>query len=186
MSAVGFKILIDLFASSPEPLRARELPYTFKPRRAGESKLDSSVALDYLTLLVDKMVGHLLPIRFVLFVFVGSTGIVSHLISLWFFVSVVQIPFVVSQSFATVLAMIGNFVLNNLVTYRDQRLSGLSFVTGLISFLAICGIGAVANVGIANLLYGGHHSNWLLSGLAGAAISAVWNYSVTSVLTWRK
>jgi len=186
MSAVGFKILVDLFASSPEPLRARELPYTFRPRRAGKSKLDSSVALEYLILLVDKMVGRVLPIRFILFVIVGSTGVVSHLIALWVFVVFIQIPFALSQSIATALAMIGNFVLNNLVTYRDERLSGLNFVTGLVSFVAICGVGAVANVGIANLLYGEHRANWLLSGLAGAAISAVWNYSVTSVLTWRR
>jgi dolichol-phosphate mannosyltransferase len=186
MSAVGFKILIDLFASSPEPLRAKELPYTFRPRRAGESKLDSLALLEYLIVLVDKTVGRIVPIRFLLFIMVGSTGIVSHLISLWFFLKVVQIPFAISQSIATVLAMIGNFVLNNLVTYRDQRLSGLTFVRGLISFVAICSVGAVANVGIANLLFAEHHSTWLLSGLAGAAVSSVWNYSVTSVITWRK
>lgn len=134
MSAVGFKILIDLLASSPQPLRAKELPYTFNPRRAGKSKLDNSVALEYLTLLIDKMVGYIVPIRFILFIIVGTTGIVSHLITLWVLMFALQIPFILSQSISTLIAMIGNFVLNNFVTYRDQRLSGFAFVTGL----AVC------------------------------------------------
>jgi dolichol-phosphate mannosyltransferase len=186
MSAMGFKILIDLVASAPQPLRARELPYTFSPRAAGASKLDNSVILEYLTLLIDKLVGHIIPTRFVLFIIVGSTGIISHLIALWFFVMILQIPFVISRSASTVLAMVGNFVLNNLITYRDQRLSGFAFVRGLISFLMICGVGAVANVGVASLLYGEHHSGWMVSGLAGAAMSSVWNYAVSSVITWRR
>jgi dolichol-phosphate mannosyltransferase len=184
LSAVGFKILIDLFASSPQGLRARELPYTFSPRHAGESKMDSVVGLEYLMLLADKLVGHLVPIRFVIFTIVGSIGVISHLLALSFLLRVFQLPFTASQSIAAVLAMIGNFVLNNLVTYRDQRLSGFAFLKGLASFLAICGFGFVANVSIASFLYSDQRATWWLAGLAGAAMSAVWNYSVTSVLTW--
>jgi dolichol-phosphate mannosyltransferase len=180
----GFKILIDLFASSPQGLRSRELPYTFSPRHAGESKMDSVVGLEYLMLLADKLVGHLVPIRFVIFIIVGSTGVISHLLALWILLRVFQLPFTASQSIATVLAMIGNFVLNNLVTYRDQRLSGFAFLKGLASFLAICSFGSVANVSIASFLYSDQRATWWLAGLAGAAMSAVWNYSVTSVLTW--
>jgi dolichol-phosphate mannosyltransferase len=185
MSAIGFKILMDIIASSPRTLRVKELPYTFRPRHAGESKLDNLVALQYLILLLDKLLGGLVPIRFVLFVMVGVTGVITHLISLFLLLIIVQIPFSISQAIATVIAMVGNFTLNNLVTYRDQRLSGIAFAKGLVSFVAICGIGAVANVGVANLLYGEHHSHWLLSGLAGAAMSAVWNYCVTAAITWR-
>ena len=103
LSAMGFKILIDLFASSPQALRAKELPYTFSPRLAGESKLDNLVGWEYLMLLADKLVGHLVPIRFVVFTIVGSTGVISHLIALWFFLMVFHLPFIVSQSIATAL-----------------------------------------------------------------------------------
>jgi hypothetical protein len=37
----GFKILLDILASSPRPLRAKELPYEFRKRQHGESKLDT-------------------------------------------------------------------------------------------------------------------------------------------------
>jgi dolichol-phosphate mannosyltransferase len=64
LSAIGFKILTDLFASSPKPLRFAELPYRFGLRRAGESKLDSVTAWDYIMLLLDKLIGRWIPVRF--------------------------------------------------------------------------------------------------------------------------
>jgi dolichol-phosphate mannosyltransferase len=79
--------------------------------------------------------------------------------------------------------MTGNFLLNNLFTYRDRRLRGRRLWTGLISFYAVCGAGAAANVGVAAHLAQDHHS-WWLAGLAGAAVSVVWNYAMSSIFTW--
>ncbi len=73
-TGVGFKILLDLVASSPRPVRFAEVPYVFQPRQRGESKLDVNVALEYLYLVFDKLVGTWLPIRFVLFCQVGLGG----------------------------------------------------------------------------------------------------------------
>lgn len=184
LSSIGFKILADLFASSPEPLRARELPFEFRMRHAGESKFDAMIALEYLTLLVDKAVGHIVPIRFLMFVAVGGVGVLTHLAVLWVGLALARFPFPIAQGFATGAAMIGNFVLNNSLTYRDRRLIGWKFVRGLVSFCLICGIGAGANVGIASVLFA-DNTQWWLAGLAGAAMSAVWNYAMTSALTWR-
>jgi dolichol-phosphate mannosyltransferase len=184
LSSIGFKILADLFASAPEPLRARELPYEFRNRHAGESKFDAMIGLEYLMLLVDKLIGHVVPIRFVMFLAVGGTGVLTHLAVLWVGLTLAGLSFALAQSVATGTAMVGNFVLNNRLTYRDRRLTGWKFVTGLVSFCLICGIGAVANVGIAAVLFAGH-AHWWLAGLAGAAMSAVWNYAMTSALTWR-
>jgi len=86
---------------------------------------------------------------------------------------------------ATGVAMIGNFTLNNWLTYRDCRLTGWRFARGLLSFALICSFGAVANVGIATLLFSQQHSLWWVAGIAGAAMSSVWNYSVTHAWTWR-
>jgi len=80
--------------------------------------------------------------------------------------------------------MTTNFLFNNMLTYRDQRLRGLKVISGLLSFYAICGIGAVANVGIATAVFGVHYS-WWISGLAGSAVGVVWNYAASSVFTWR-
>jgi dolichol-phosphate mannosyltransferase len=185
LSGIGFKILIDLFASSPKPLRARELPFEFRSRHAGESKFDAMIGIEYLMLLADKLIGHIVPVRFLMFVAVGSTGVLTHLAVLWMGLNLLQAPFAAAQGIATGVAMVGNFVLNNMLTYRDRRLTGWKFVSGLASFCLICGIGALANVGIASLLFA-DHAMWWLAGLAGAAMSVVWNYAATSALTWRQ
>ena len=182
LSGQGFKILLDLFASAPRPFRFKELPYTFGQRLHGESKLDSLVVWQYLTLLLDKLFGGIVPVRFILFAAVGGSGVVIHLLSLRLALTAVSFP--ASQAIATVIAMTSNFVLNNFLTYRDKRLRGLKFLRGLLSFYAVCAIGAVANIGIASVVFEQHYA-WWLSGLAGSLVGVVWNYAVSSIFTWR-
>lgn len=185
LSALGFKILVDLVASSPGPLRIKELPYQFRLRVAGESKLDAQVAWEYLMLLADKLVGRLLPLRFVLFSIVGTIGLAAHLILLWASL-MIGASFNTAQSVATIVAMIGNFLLNNLLTYADRRLRDWALVLGLVTFCLVCGVGAVANVAIADYLFSAVQDSWWVAGIAGYAISAVWNYAVSSVVTWKR
>jgi dolichol-phosphate mannosyltransferase len=183
LTGQGFKILLDLFASSPRPLVFAEVPLTFRQRLHGESKLDTLVAWEYLMLVLQKLVGPAVPVRFLLFSLIGALGVGTHLLTLWFGTHLLAIAFPVAQAIATLVAMTGNFLLNNLFTYRDRRLRGRRLVTGLISFYAVCGAGGAANVGVASYVAGGHHS-WWLAGLAGAAVSVVWNYAMSSIFTW--
>ena len=185
LSGVGFKILIDILASAEGPLRVKELPYTFRPRAAGESKLDSMVAWEYMVLVADKTVGRYVPVRFLLFGLIGFLGLGVHLVVLWLGLNVAVLPFAAAQTTATGVAMLGNYTLNNWLTYRDRRLTGWRFVRGLVSFVLICGIGAVANVGLASFLFGNGRSSWWIAGIAGAAMSSVWNYAVSAIFTWR-
>jgi len=121
-SGWGFKLLVDLFASSPRPLVFKELPYEFKARQAGESKLDSQVAWDYLMLLLDKSVGRFVPVRLIGFSLVGGLGVLIHFAALLFLYRWLAVPFAWSQGGATVLAMTSNLWLNNRITYRDRGL----------------------------------------------------------------
>ena len=136
-------------------------------------------------LLADKVIGHVIPIRFVVFTLVGGLGLVVHLAVLWLCLNLMQLTFELSQAMATGVAIIGNFTLNNWLTYHDRRLTGWRFLRGLVSFALICSFGAIANVGVATFLFTQKHSLWWVSGIAGAAMSAVWNYTVTSFVTWR-
>jgi len=185
LSGLGFKILVDLFASSPRPLRFKELPYQFRSRQVGESKLDHYAVWEYLTLLLDKMIGHIIPVRFITFTLVGGLGIVVHLLVLALLFKGLQTGFVTSQAIATVIAMTFNFALNNVLTYRDMRLKGLQWLRGWVSFTLGCSVGAFANVGIASYLFS-IDTFWVLSSLAGIVIGAVWNYAVTATYTWGK
>jgi len=184
LSGQGFKILLDLFASAPRPLRFAEVPCGFNARLHGESKLDTMAAWEFGTLIIDKLVGHLLPLRFVIFALVGGSGIVVHLLVLWL-ASLAGSSFLVANPIAVVAAMTWNFVFNNIITYRDQRLRGRAFAIGLLSFYAIGAIGAIANIGIADALFDSGRS-WWLAGIAGALIGVIWNFTMSSFFTWRR
>jgi dolichol-phosphate mannosyltransferase len=185
LSGQGFKILLDLFASAPRPVRFVEAPYTFRPRHSGASKLDALVVLDYVTLISDKLLGAYLPTRFVLFGLVGLLGVAVHLLSLAIAFKLFLAPFYYAQMIATFVAMTFNFNLNNVLTYRDRRLHGLGLILGHFSFYLVCTVGAIVNFQIAETLFR-QRVPWLLAGLMGAVVSAVWNYGVSSTLTWRR
>ena len=184
LTGAGFKILLDLVLTGGKELRVVEIPFVFRPRREGESKLDVLVAIQFAALLLDKVSGGLLPLRFAAFACVGAIGVLVNLAVLGVLTKLAGLGFEVAQSLATLVAMLANFELNNRVTYRDQRLRGRLLWQGRVIFVLVCGIGAVANVGIAGMLYR-RHAGWSLAGAAGAAIGVVWNYAVSATLVWR-
>ncbi|WP_376091280.1 glycosyltransferase [Roseomonas sp. CCTCC AB2023176] len=185
LSGRGFKILLDLLLSARRPLRVAEIPYSFRPRTAGASKLDATVLLEFLGLLLDKALGGWLPWRFVSFAAVGAVGVLVHLVVLGLAVRGLGIGFTAAQWAATLVAMTANFHLNNRITYRDMRLRGRRLWQGLLLFYAVCTVGAVANVGIAGLLLRDGLVGWGVAGAAGALLTGVWNYAVSSTLVWR-
>ncbi len=185
ISSQGFKILLDILATNPGSLRVVELPSSFHERRHGESKLDSKVALDFAALLTAKLTNDAVSARFLLFCLVGTSGLVVHLLVLLLATQLAAIAFGAAQALATMCAITWNFVLNNMFTYRDQRLAGWRFLTGLLRFQVICAIGAVSTVGIATWIYD-YDSRWWLAGLAGALIGRVWNFVVCAGFVWRQ
>jgi dolichol-phosphate mannosyltransferase len=184
LNGQGFKILVDLVLSSAAPLRVLEVPARFRERAAGESKMDALVMIQFGGLLLDKVFGGLLPLRFFSFALVGALGIVVHLIALGLLRQTTVLGFEAEQTIATVIAMVFNFQLNNLITYRDQQLKGPRLWRGLLLFMVVCGFGAVANVGIAQMLYE-QHTTWTVAGGIGAMIGVVWNYAISATLVWR-
>ena len=184
LSGIGFKILLDIFASASRPLKFKELGYEFRPRHHGASKLDNRAVWDFIMLLADKSIGRFVPVRFFSFAIIGGLGAVIHIAILALLFRWLETEFLVAQTVATLTAMTSNFVLNNELTYRDQRLRGWGFVRGLLTFVLACSVGAFANVGIAEYLFY-QEVYWLGSGVAGILVGAVWNYVVTSVYTWK-
>jgi dolichol-phosphate mannosyltransferase len=184
LSTQGYKILLDILLSGPG-LRVKEIPYTFRTRLHGESKLDLIAVLDYLALLIDKMIGHVVPLRFIMFAAVGGVGLIVHLTVLAILNRGLGIPFVAANPCAATTAMVLNFFLNNMLTYRDMRLKGFGpLVRGLLSFCAVCAVGMLANVGIAAVLFQQKYT-WWLAATAGIFMGAIWNYTATSIFTWK-
>jgi dolichol-phosphate mannosyltransferase len=185
LSTQGFKILLDVVATAHGALRVKEIPYTFGSRLHGESKLDSMVALDFLGLVLAKLTRDVISLRFLLFAMVGSLGVIVHFAGLYVALRIFRLPFAEAQACGAICAMTSNFVLNNFLTYRDQRLKGFAILRGLLLFYLVCSVGLFANVGVAFSVYD-QQPIWWLAGAAGALMGVVWNYAMSGLFVWRK
>ncbi|KZD21939.1 glycosyltransferase [Tardiphaga robiniae] len=185
LSTQGFKILLDVVATAEGDLRVVEVPYTFGSRLHGESKLDSMVALDFLGLVLAKLTNDTVSLRFLLFAMVGSIGLFVHFAVLFVTLEVFDPPFAEAQAIAAFCAMTGNFLLNNFLTYRDQRLKGFGILRGLAIFYVVCSVGLLANVGVAWSVFD-QEPIWWLAGASGALMGVVWNYAMSGLFVWRK
>jgi len=185
LSTQGFKILLDVIATAHGKLRTVEVPYAFGSRLHGESKLDSMVALDFVGLVLAKFTRDVISLRFLLFAMVGGTGLFVHLATLFVALQVLEFPFPEAQAAGAFVAMTSNFILNNFLTYRDQRLKGFAILRGLLAFYIVCSVGLFANVGVAFSVYD-QEPIWWLAGAAGALMGVVWNYAMSGLFVWRK
>jgi dolichol-phosphate mannosyltransferase len=186
LSGLGFKILLDILATSKhKAMHIAEVPFRFRDRFAGESKLDEMVIWEYGLLLADKTIGRFVPVRFLSFAIIGGLGVFVHMAILALVLKGLESNFATAQSAATGITMIFNFAVNNILTYRDRQLKGWAWFKGLFIFMIACSIGALANVGIATYLFEGR-TQWMLAALAGVLVGAVWNYALTKIYTWGK
>ena len=180
LATAGFKVLFDIVACQHQPIRTLELPYIFRAREAGDSKLDNGVVVQYLGLLTAKLTRDLISPRFLMFALVGASGVVVHLLILR---SMLFIGFEGAQTIAAVSAMTSNYLINNAVTYRDRRLKGMKLITGYLKFCLLCSVPLAANVAVATVVYE-RGAMWMVAGIAGAVVAAAWNYFTTSKAVW--
>lgn len=183
MSGYSFKILVDMISASPTQPKWIEVPYTFRGRVHGESKLDPNTLLEFGILLIHKAIRGLLPVQFVLFSLVGASGAVLHLAVLAALYRPGTVSFSDGQLIATGTAMMSNFWLNNQFTFRQRRLKGIRILWGAMAFFAACAVGALSSIALAEWIFA-RGGPWYLAGFAGTVIAAVWNFGVASVVTW--
>jgi dolichol-phosphate mannosyltransferase len=186
LSTDGFKVLMDILASAPKSgLKVAEVPYEFRPRQHGASKLDGLAIADFLGLLFAKVAGNRVSPRFFLFALVGASGLLVHLWTLKTTLDFTHLPFGEAQLVAAFVAMTSNFVLNNALTFRDRRLRGFDALKGLFTFYIVCSVGTLANIGVADLIFR-TDASWWRAGIAGALMAAVFNYAASSIFTWNR
>lgn len=183
LSPIGFKILLDI-ATAGKDLRVAEVAYSFRERFDGTSKFNVQIGLEFLGLIISKLSRGLLDPRFIFFAIVGAIGIIVNLAVLNIAIFALHDTFPLAKSIATFFSMISNFLLNNSLTYRDKRLRGIHMLTGFVGFCIIGTIGAITDIGLASSLYADHQV-WWMAGLAGAVMSVLWNYAMSSMFIWR-
>ncbi len=159
------------------------MPTSLRARIGGESKLDLRIAVELVAQLIEKKSRGLIPSRFVMFAGVGGLGMVVHLGILSALGVLAHAPVWAAQAAAIAVAMVSNYTLNNLITFRDLRLKGLAWWRGLLGFSLACASGAVLSeivaIGLTKV-----HVHLLVAGGAGALTAAMWNYWSASRAAW--
>lgn len=186
LAGEGFKILLDILMSAGRhrPLNVVDIPFSFRPRQAGQSKMSAQIGVQLFGLWLSKLSRGLLPVTFFMFALVGISGLVVHMATLSVAFYQFGFNFTNAQLAAIWVAMSWNFLLNNELTYADRRLRGWPMLWGLLSFYAVCSLGALANISVASIVYQ-FNTAAIVAGLSGAMMSAVFNYAVTRMFTWR-
>jgi dolichol-phosphate mannosyltransferase len=183
MTGIGFKILLD-YITAIRHMRVAEVPMVFRQRLSGESKLNLKVTLEFLEFVLNKLVPWV-SWRFIVFAFVGGTGVVVHIGTVAVFHRGFELPFDPSNLIAIVVAMTSNFTLNNLITFGDRQLTGNGWWSGLTGFYLCCAIGGVVNYAVASIA-AANGVYWLLAAIFGLGTAAVFNFATSSTFVWRK
>lgn len=183
----GFKLLMEIInAGNKLNPTIREVGYVFKDRQHGKSKLNSTVILDFFLSLYDIKLGAVVPFRVFMYCLVGLSGVFINMAALGFFVTVVKLTENSALLCAIFIAMLSNFVCNNLLTFRDYSFSlPSSFISGFIKYLALCSFGALINYTVSMFFFQKLFWSIYLSNLIGIAIAMFWNYVMNSKYTWK-
>jgi len=182
----GFKFLYELLSLSKGNLSVNEVPLIFKERRFGNSKLDIAIVWDFLISIIHNLTLRLLPRRAISFGMVGISGIFVQLFFTSFLEKVFLINFYDALPFAVILAATSNFIINNQVTFRSERLKNKDLFVGLLKFLIVASLPVIANVGITTAFYKYITPDTFVAQIAGIAIVYAWNYLASSSFVWRK
>jgi len=185
VSAIGFKILLDLITSARRPIRIAEVPYKFRNRLHGDSKLDVKIGLEFIQLLLDKRIGDFVPVRFLSIAAMEGVGIALSGAALYILVALCDARFMTAQILVASLAITGSFLLNNILSYRDRRLRGRAMLIGLATFFLGCSFGVIVNLSVA-VVARQRGASWSIAGICGLVVGAVWNSGISWLTAWRR
>jgi dolichol-phosphate mannosyltransferase len=189
LSPVGYKILIEVIGRG-RIARLTEVGYVFRERSEGESKVSWRIYLDYLRHLL-RLRGSQLPLgRLLRFAVVGLSGLVVDMGLLYLLSDPRQLGWGLTRSklLAAEIAIVNNFVWNDLWTFRDlaRAQPGLrQAVRRFAKFNAICSMGLAFNVLLLNLMYGGLHLDRYVANAVAIGLVTLWNFWLNLKLSWR-
>ena len=180
----GFKFLYELLSLSKGKLTVIEIPLVFGLREFGKSKLDLAVIWDFLISLIHNFFGRIIPRRAFSFALVGLIGVFVQMFVIYFLLAVTDFDFEKILPVGVILAATSNYIINNILTFRSNKLSGKNFYFGLFKFLLVASLPIIANIGVANLFYNQLSSNTFFAQIAGILVVFIWNYAASSRVVW--
>jgi dolichol-phosphate mannosyltransferase len=180
----GFKFLYEFLAISKGKLLVKEIPLRFQPRNHGTSKLDIAIFWDFMISVLHNLTLRLLPRRAISFGLVGVSGVFVQLLATKALMQIGGIHFEQALPIAVISAASSNYMINNALTFRFQRLRGKALFKGLLKFLIVASLPVFANVGVASAFHRFVSTNLITAQLAGILVVFVWNYAASSRFVW--
>jgi dolichol-phosphate mannosyltransferase len=180
----GFKFLYEFLAISKGNLNVSEVPLTFQPRTHGTSKLDVAIFWDFLISVLHNLSFRLLPRRAISFGLVGTSGVFVQLVVNQVLMVIGGINFEQALPIAVIAAASSNYMINNALTFRFQRLKGTALFKGLLKFLVVATLPVLANVGVASAFHRFVSTDLITAQLAGILVVFIWNYAASSRFVW--
>ncbi|KGG12069.1 MULTISPECIES: glycosyltransferase [Prochlorococcus] len=180
----GFKFLYEFLSISRGCFCVGEVPLSFQPRLHGKSKLEVSIVWDFLISLLHTLTCRILPRRAISFGIVGLSGVGVQLITTNIAMNLFSLGFSSSLPISVIIAATSNYLINNILTFRSRRLSGIPLLKGLFKFLIVASFPVIANIGLATAFYNTISNNTVLAQIAGISIVFIWNYVASSRFVW--
>ncbi len=180
----GFKFLYELLSISKGRLLVEEIPLFFKPRLRGESKIELAVLWDFIISFFHTTSFRIFPRRAISFGLIGASGVLVQLLVTYFLMKMDSVNFDQAIRVSVIVAAISNYLINNRLTFRSNRLKGFALITGCLRFLMVASLPLIANIGISTAFYRVISDNTILAQIVGILLVFVWNYAASSRFVW--
>ena len=187
INPLGFKILLEFIGRNPG-IKIKEIGYVFRLREHGETKLSGSVIRNYIIALYDMRFGKFVSSTFMMYAFVGSSGVVVNIFgfALGEFLNFPRFnsglpaldPLFLSVPFGIQLSIITNYFLNNYITFYESRHKRAGLLRGFVLFQIISMVGIVIQWSVFQLL----QTNGFLTGIVAESVRSYFNNAIGIVL----
>jgi dolichol-phosphate mannosyltransferase len=187
LNPLGYKILVETVGRG-QIAKIAEVGYEFQERQSGDSKVTARQYVEYIL--------HLLTLRlarsrrFLTFLAVGMSGLVVDMTILYLLTDqqTLQWPLTRSKILAAEVAIINNFLWNDLWTFGDlaaQQQGKRQKLRRFAKFNLVCLMGVAINVLILNIIYNWVIPNQYIANLIAIATATLWNFWINLKLSWR-
>jgi dolichol-phosphate mannosyltransferase len=189
LNPVGYKILIEVLARG-HCRWIGEVPYVFRERNQGESKVTRKVYWDYLRHLIRLRLTSLPFNRFARFAVVGCSGVIVDMGLLYFLSDPTMLAWGLTRSklIASETAIINNFFWNDAWTFgdiaaRDRTWKNRAKRFG--KFQTVCFIGLLLNTALLNFQFNILGMNRYLANAVAIVLVTGWNFWLNLKVSWR-
>jgi len=185
LTPTGYKILLEILVKG-KYRKLVEVPFCFRVRQEGKSKLGAKQQIDYLKHVYSLMRRRQELLRFCTFCLVGGSGVLVNMGLLWVLTEIAGLYYLLSSAIGIETSIITNFTLNNFFTFHDRRSPGFKiFLKRLLKFNTVSLGGLILNMSVLWFLTSVVGFHYLVSNLFGIAAATLWNYVANLLWTWR-